>query len=318
MRRRSAIVALVGAPPLREAGLRAIPLMVMVRIWRRRMAAHLSRIVAHSPLGLRGRATGSGGRHRASCIVASSAGSRNGRCNAAHRSSASFVAKNAPRLVRHLLRSLLHGPRRHSGRRNAKSRHLGLSLVRGGWCTARDSSSIMAARSREGPCHGSLGVWNGRSNAMIVISRHPHRSLLAHIDALELCQGRGNWVCRLSLLKRLLWLLSSSIGRRNRKNILSNTKSQARIGINGLWASRPLLQQIPGLRFIISIGLRSAHRTRRSLRLRRMPSVSVARLGIAGGRCGGGSLQIFGALASKRTVVLEESTPLLEHPLVWA
>lgn len=173
----------------------------------------------------------------------------------------------------------------------------------------------MAARGWEGPRHGSLGVWSRRRNTMIMIGGHSNRSLLAHIDILKLSQGSCDWVCRLGFLNWRRWSLSIGIWRCDGQNVLANAKSQACIGIDWLWAGGPFFQQIPSLRLTVAVGLRSAYRTCRCLRLRRVPGVSVARLCITGG---GSSLQIFGALASKRAVVLEKTTLLFEHLFIRA
>lgn len=149
---------------------------------------------------------------------------------------------------------------------------------------------------------------------MIVVGRHSHRSLLTYVDILELGQGCCNGIRRLSLLGHLLRFLSAGVRGRNREHVLSHTKSQACIGINWLWASSPFFQQIPSLRLAISVGLRSADGACRCLRLRRVPSVSVARCTTSGGS----SLQILGALASKGAVVLEESTSFLERLFIRA
>lgn len=141
----------------------------------------------------------------------------------------------------------------------------------------------MATRSWEGPCHRCLGVWNRRRDAMIVIGRHSHRSLLAHVDIFEFGQGCCNGIRWSSLLGRLLWFLSVGISGSNRENVLSHTKSQACISINWLWTGSPFFQQIPSLRLVISIGLRSANGACRCLGLRRVPSVSVARCITGGG-----------------------------------
>jgi hypothetical protein len=84
--------------------------------------------------------------------------------------------------------------------------------------------------------------------------------LLVHVNILELRQGSRDWVSRLSLLHRLLWLLSVGIWRRHRQNILTDTKGQAGIGIDRFRAGGPFLEQIPSLRLTVgAVGLRPTH-----------------------------------------------------------